>query len=161
MTKLSGSENLLQATGMRTVSKPAAFTAFSSSCVTTGLPHTVSSPGAPLTIASRELPRFQPNPICRENATASLTGTMGAELPGEGQLEPPLLLELLLLLLLLLLEPLLPVPPTPLPHPPARHAHSNKAVPERMLFIGFPELFISTAHKRVILEILHQGASRP
>ena len=34
-------------------------------CVTIGLPHAVSPP-----IASRELPRFHPKPICCENSTA-------------------------------------------------------------------------------------------
>ncbi len=51
------------------MSKPAAFIELISCWVTAGLPQAVSLPGP---IASNELPRFQPTPICWENSTAPI-----------------------------------------------------------------------------------------
>src|SRR5688572_5252655 len=82
------------------LSKPAALTEFISCCVTTGIPQAVSLPGP---IASMELPKFQPAPICRENWIAVIPLEVDEEL----ELEELLLDEELELLELEELEELL------------------------------------------------------
>src|SRR5574341_154180 len=76
---------------MRTVLKPAALTAFINSCVTLGLPQAVSwkfelpqTYGVLGSIASSELPRFQPGDISFDNCRLVML-----RMPLEPSLPPP------------------------------------------------------------------------